>query len=555
MDIVIPLALQSASSIRTGCREFCRPAGIQTDMSNRTHHHDAERPTDRLARASPGRRGCGNGLTHLVFLFLVQALATVFADTTPDEYPAGSRIEWQHFEPSLFQQARSGNRSLFLYFHGQWCSWCRDFQEESLEQDGVVASLHAGYIPVLIDLDRRRDLFTRYGGRGLPFVVILDARDEIRGRFTGHVGAGDLVRILTEGRRQISITGRELTPTDAPIDSVEAFLKMLDEVYDPNTRRLGGSAMFGTLSKRPQPWTLSFLLHQETWRERMPGLLDQVIEDLADHEEGGFFFFHDPDQPDSKRALETSKRLDLNAAFLWLFADAYARLGEDRYRTVVERGLDYLEAHLWQPDEQRFHTSQHSDSCYYAQPRATRLTLAPPVVDRTSYADASGQAIAALVRAAEALEDPTLLAWAGAALEGLDRHLRTDKGYLHALSPEGKPELEGYLPAQVWPGIAWQLYHSASGTAPVDRQQELLRNVARFYDAGLNAYRERTSEALEPWVETRTQAALAWWLATLPREAVKAAGIDPERVHARLFIAPGADPDDVALGFRALNSR
>jgi hypothetical protein len=313
--------------------------------------------------------------------------------------------------------------------------------------------------------------------------------------------------------------------------------------------------MFGTLSKRPQPWTLAFLLHQETWRERMPGLLDQVIEDLADHEEGGFFFFHDPDQPDRERALETSKRLDLNAAFLWLFADAYARLGEDRYRAVVERGLDYLEAHLWEPDEQRFHTSQHSDPFYYAQPRATRLTLAPPVVDRTSYADASGQAIAALVRAAEVLEDPTLLAWAGAALEGLDRHLRTNTGYLHALPPEGTPELEGYLPAQVWPGIAWQLYHSASGAAPGDRQQELLRNVARFYDAGLTAYRERKSDALEPWVETRTQAALAWWLATLPRETVKAAGIDPERVHARLFIAPGADPDDVALGLRVLNNR
>lgn len=492
-------------------------------------------------------------LAGLVLLFLFQAPATATGPAAPDEYPAGSHIEWSPFEPALFQRARAGNRPLFLYFHGQWCSWCRDFQTESLEQDEVVAALHAGYIPVLIDLDRRRDLFTRYGGRGLPFVVILDARDEVRSRFTGHVGPGDLLRILQEGRRQFSVTGRELSPTDAPIDSVAAFLEMLDEVYDPGTRRLSGSAMFGTLSKRPQPWTLSFLLHQEGWRERMPGLLDRVIEDLADPEEGGFFFFHDPDQPDPARARETSKRLDLNAAFLWLFADAYAQLGEARYRLVVEHGLNYLETHLWDPGAQRFFTSQHSDDFYYAQPRAQRAKLAPPRVDRSSFADATGQAIAALVRAAQALEDPRLLDWAGAALAGLERHLRAGPGYLHALPPDGAPELEGYLPAQVWPGIAWHLYHSASGRAPGERQGELLRYLAGFYDAGLNAYRERQTEALQPWVETRTQAALAWWLAALPREDLAAAGLDPQAVHAQLSIPPGADPDDVALGFLALD--
>jgi len=487
------------------------------------------------------------------FAFLLLTLTATAGSTPLDDYPAGSRIDWQRFEPALFERARTGNRLLFLYFHGQWCSWCRGFQNESLEQDAVVETLRAGYIPVLIDLDRRRDVFARYGGRGLPFVVMLDARNEIRGRFTGHVAPDDLVRILTEGRRQISVTGRELIASD-PIDSVGAFLDMLDDVYDPGTRRLSGSAMFGTLSKRPQPWTLNFLLHQAAWRERMPALLDQIIEDLADPEEGGFFFFHDPNQADANRALETSKRLDLNAAFLWLFADAYHRLGEDRYRAVVEHSLSYLKTHLWDPDEQRFYTSQHSDAFYYAQPRAVRAKLAPPVVDRTTYADASGQIIAALVRASEALDDPDLLEWARIALEGLDRHLRSGAGYRHALPLGGPSELAGYLPAQIWPGIAWNMYRRASGLAPGDRQLALLRHVASYYDVKLNAYRERNNESLEPWVETRTQAALAWWLAALPRADIEAADIDPEAVHAHLFIPSGADPDDVALGFWALDS-
>ena len=510
------------------------------------------RPEDQIAKpVAAGPHGRALAWLLVPFLFLGLALA-IPGTATGDDYPAGSRIDWNAFDPALFQRARTENRPLFLYFHGQWCTWCRDFQDESLEHDDVVAAIETGYIPVLIDLDRRRDLFTRYGGRGLPFVVIVDARDEIRGRFTGHVGPADLSRVLTEQRRHISATGRELAPAEEPIETVDAFLEMLDEVYDPRSRRLSGSAMFGTLSKRPQPWTLGFLLRQDDWQQRVPDLLDQVIEDLWDPEEGGFFFFYDPDQPDRERALETSKRLDQNAAFLWVFADAYARFGNATYREVVERNLDYLRNHLWDPEEERFFGSQHSDNFYYAQPLQVRQGLAPPPVDRTSFADASAQTIAALVRAAEALEDASLLDWAGSALGSLDRALGTDDGYLHAQPPDGPPELDGYLPAQVWPGIAWHLYLQATGAVGRSPELHLLRIVSTFHDAALDAYRERRSDELEPWIETRTQAALAWWLSRLDPTDIEDAGIDPDRVHAQLWIAPGADPDDVALGFQAL---
>ncbi|MBS0001987.1 MAG: hypothetical protein KFF45_02810 [Thioalkalivibrio sp.] len=54
----------------------------------------------------------------------------------------------------------------------------------------------------------------------------------------------------------------------------------------------------------------------------------------------------DPDQPDPQRALETSRRLDQNAAFLWPFSDAHTRLRIPAYREVVARNLEYLRNHL-----------------------------------------------------------------------------------------------------------------------------------------------------------------------------------------------------------------
>ncbi|MDP0995388.1 hypothetical protein, partial [Klebsiella pneumoniae] len=86
-----------------------------------------------------------------------------------------------------------------------------------------------------------------------------------------------------------------------------------------------------------------------------------------------------------------------------------------------------------------------------------------------------------LLRAAEVLEDPELLAWAGTALASLDRQLRTTGGYRHALLPEGPAELEGYLPAQVWPAIAWHLYARTRDPATHDRTQEHLEWIARYY--------------------------------------------------------------------------
>jgi uncharacterized protein len=524
-------------------------------MRHSTHRPANPAPPRPAPQAAAATIKAGPLAYPLLLLILLCALAAAPVVAANDDYPAGSRIAWNEFDPTLFTRARTENRPLFLYFHGQWCTWCRDFQDESLEHDDVVAVIRNDYIPVLIDLDRRRDLFTRYGGRGLPFVVIVDTRDEVRGRFTGHVGPGDLSRVLAERRRQISVTGRELSPADEPIDTVGGFLEMLDQVYDPRTRRLSGSAMFGTLSKRPQPWTLAFLLTQSDWSERMPGLLEQAAQDLWDAEEGGFFFFYDPDQPDRERARETSKRLDQNAAFLWLFADAYGQFGTETHRHIVERNLDYLRTHLWDPDEKRFYSSQYSDNFYYAQPLEVRRNLPPPTVDRTTYADASGQTIAALVRAAQALDDPSLLDWAGAALAGLERHLRSGRGYLHALPPGGPAELEGYLPAQIWPGIAWELYLAATAAPGRERVDDLLAEAAAFYDDGLDAYRERRTDELAPWVETRTHAALAWWLARLPATDIDRAGIDPALIHRQLSIAPGADPDDAALGFWALDRR
>ncbi|AHK80584.1 hypothetical protein M911_02215 [Ectothiorhodospira haloalkaliphila] len=63
----------------------------------------------------------------------IGALWLLASPALAEDYPEGSQIEWNEFEPELFEEAEGQGRPLFFYFHGQWCTWCVDFQNESLE--------------------------------------------------------------------------------------------------------------------------------------------------------------------------------------------------------------------------------------------------------------------------------------------------------------------------------------------------------------------------------------------------------------------------------------
>ena len=479
-----------------------------------------------------------------------------------DDYPHGSTIAWYHWEASTLQRARREDKGLFVYFHGQWCTWCRRYQSETLEHPDTIAAIQRDFLPTLVNLDQRRDLFTRLGGRGLPYTVLLDADGELLGRFTGHVAATDLQGLLDAAARRIA-TGQAVPAGLEPLldGSATRLLGFLDKAYDPARHRLSGISRLGTLSKRPQPMTYRLLLQQAAWRDRIPPMLDVLRTELYDPVDGGFFFFSDPDQPDPAAQVETSKLLGLNALLIWLYADAYQELGRAEDRDTVVGALNYLRKHLWDATHSVFWGNQFSDPVYYASNLAERARLTPPRVEPVQYADVTGQAIVALVRAAEALNEPAYLHWAAEALQGLDRQLmHPDGSYYHYRGQDEPPQLYGYLPAQLWPAAAWWAYHAASGDArAAQRGNVLLAQIAAYEVPALAGFTERRDAALSPWAESRSHAVLAWLLAGPARNTQALSSTQREHwltlASQHLQLQNGGDPDDMALGALAQQLR
>lgn len=74
------------------------------------------------------------------------------------------QIEWL-FLPEGLKQAQERSRPILLLAHATWCPHCRTTKKIYFD-DEVVQLIHEWYVPVLIDIDRQRQLSARYAPDG-----------------------------------------------------------------------------------------------------------------------------------------------------------------------------------------------------------------------------------------------------------------------------------------------------------------------------------------------------------------------------------------------------
>jgi uncharacterized protein YyaL (SSP411 family) len=253
------------------------------------------------------------------------------------------------------------------------------------------------------------------------------------------------------------------------------------------------------------------------------GSLDPLVErSLYDQVDGGFFRacarrdWSDP---------QTEKLLDLNAALLDVLVDAGPTLQGPLYRDRAEGIVRYVRHTLTAP-EGGFFASQRADAAYYrlADP-AARRAAGPPPVDPTRYTDSNGLMASAYLRAARALDDPSL---AVAAIDALERVVsatyRRGEGLAHWVG-DADESPRGLLADHVGISAALLDAYEASGR-PVylDLAAELMLFCRRhLWDEPLGGFVDRPPDPAEPgllrepWTPVLANCAAARVLARLAR--------------------------------------
>lgn len=136
-------------------------------------------------------------LRPVLLLALAMVAITGFKSLSLQE--SAGAIAWRAYTDQRIVQA--AGRPVLLEFTADWCINCKALEQTTFKDPKLVQTIIAlGVTPLKVDLtlvdDGRRDLFARYGGRAIPFVVLLDGRGEAVQRFTGMVGADTLIDSL-----------------------------------------------------------------------------------------------------------------------------------------------------------------------------------------------------------------------------------------------------------------------------------------------------------------------------------------------------------------------
>lgn len=373
------------------------------------------------------------GCLGLLLLLIAQPAAANFASAHWE------RQGWiTSFETGL-EHARATGRPAFVYFDAKWCSWCQQYQRDTLAQPAVRTALARHFVRVAVDFDARPDLMRHYGGKGLPFTVVLSPNGAVLNRFTGVVQPQDLLDMLgAMVQSAAQPTSLPLTPDDAlhQVSLLDrrgyeafraAYLRHLESLYDPARETLVGQFATGTTFKRSAPLAWIYLMEQGLWTERVLRAAGAERQRLWDQHDSGFFNFVDPTRADY---LESSKLLEINA---WMAAwQAQAGAHDPQARRNALQTWFYLRDVLWDKARGGFLQAQLADNAYYARTPAERPKRRAPPVERVKRTDTNAQAIWALLRLGRYTGNKEVIDYAAQTMDFLLREMWHD-GHLYHL--------------------------------------------------------------------------------------------------------------------------
>ncbi len=393
----------------------------------------------------------------------------------PEITPSKEEIHWFEWKPQSFHLARILDRPILLDLTAVWCYWCRLMEANSYADLEVVRLANELFVPIRVNVDRRPDINERYNFSGLPTTAILTPDGETISGGT-YIPAEELKTWLlsqseyfrvqkNEIRRRLASFSQAASNQPSEGELTQAIVNDLQQTLLENFDRIYGG--FGTQPKFPLPDAveLALMSAHETGKEVFKRILTKTLDEMAigglfDRVEGGFHRYsttRDWSSPHFEKILED------NAEILRNYVRAYKLTGDERYREISERTVDYLLNTLRDPEKAAFYGSQAADEEYYNLSRDERSDRKPPAVDKTFYANWNACTILSLIEAASITDrESSLLSICEHVANVLFREgFDESKGMHHYFDPE--PTLTGLLADNLEMASALLSLHMATG--------------------------------------------------------------------------------------------
>jgi uncharacterized protein YyaL (SSP411 family) len=402
-------------------------------------------------------------------------------------------IDWVPWSAEAFDRAAREGKPVLLSITAAWCRACHEMDRTTYADPEVAALVHARFVAVRVDTDRRPDINERYNLGGWPTTAFLTsdgalitggtfvAADRMPGvlmRVADAFGdrSADFSRPTREARGLAEAEGEggadhaEHTDHHAADHTglIEAIFATFDEEH-------GG---FGIEPKFPHtaPLHLAMALFRDTGDDRWRTIVERTLDLMADGglwdaQDGGFYRYsasRDWQLPHAEKLLET------NAELLRAYAEAALVFGRPVDRDRCAAIAAFITGAL------------------RAEPGGYRGSDA----DRILYMDGNAKAAGALVGAATVLDDSEL---AREALASFERVIllcyKPGSGLAHY--SDGVARVRGLLADQIHTAGALLDAHDVSGLEPYKMMAEELTRVALrdLWDEPAGGFFDRAAHA------------------------------------------------------------
>lgn len=125
------------------------------------------------------------GIVVIIISLLVLVLS-IHTLTSNEIETNTSSIQWGNDLNQAMEEAKKSNKTIFIDFYADWCSYCGEMDEETYTDPQVVGKLTQNYVLLKVDVDENPSLSSKYKAYSLPTIVIVDSSGNEIKRIIGY---------------------------------------------------------------------------------------------------------------------------------------------------------------------------------------------------------------------------------------------------------------------------------------------------------------------------------------------------------------------------------
>jgi thioredoxin-related protein len=106
-----------------------------------------------------------------------------------------SAIDWQEYAKGM-DLAKKENKPVFLYFHADWCSYCKKLKKTTFQDALVLKYLRDNFISITVDTDKDQERAAQWKVKGLPTLWFLKPDNSRITSIPGYIDAEQFLNAL-----------------------------------------------------------------------------------------------------------------------------------------------------------------------------------------------------------------------------------------------------------------------------------------------------------------------------------------------------------------------